>query len=194
MLETRNSATEIELRRRQNTLIIVGVGTILFGVWSIVKTVGLFYFDKARRLAVLKGMIESNGAAWEDRYYTLAVVLAVIVLAWDLVLRAFIGWAAISEGMGKHRSLLYVIIACLMLWSSIWTMTGLSAEYVKYLIKLTSETPEAPGQEPSLSAVIIEITSLIMLAEMIHASIRVRKLNGESGKLKKRRKTGKHGR
>ena len=65
-MEIRNSATEIELRRRQNTLIIVGAGTILFGVWSIVKTVGVFIFDKTRRMAVLKGMIEANGEAWED--------------------------------------------------------------------------------------------------------------------------------
>lgn len=65
-METRNSATEIELRRRRNTLIIVGAGTIIFGVWSIVKTVGVFIFDKTRRMAVLKGMIESNGEAWED--------------------------------------------------------------------------------------------------------------------------------
>ena len=196
-METRNSATEIELRRRQNTLIIVGAGTILFGVWSIVKTVGLLYFDKARRMAVLKGMIEANGAVWEDRYYTFAVILAVVVLAWDLLFRSFIGWAAISEGMGKHRSVLYIVIACLMLWTSIWTITGLSTEYVKYLTQLTSltsETPGAPGKDPSLSAVIIEITSFIMLAEMIHASIRVRKLNRESGKHMKHGKTGKHGR
>ncbi len=193
-METRNSATEIELRRRQNTLIIVGAGTILFGVWSIVKTVGLFYFDKARRMAVLKGMIEANGAVWEDRYYTFAVILAVVVLAWDLLFRSFIGWAAISEGMGKHRSVLYIVIACLMLWTSIWTITGLSTEYVKYLTQLNSLTSETPGKDPSLSAVIIEITSFIMLVEMVHASIRIRKLNRESGKHMKHRKTGKHGR
>lgn len=193
-METRNSATEIELRRRRNTLIIVGAGTIFFGVWSIVKTVGVFIFDKTRRMAVLKGMIESNGEAWEDRYYTIAIILAVIILAWDLLFRAFIGWAAISEGRGKHRSVLYIVIACLMLWTSIWTITGLSSDYVKYLVQLTSETPESPGQDPSLSAIIIEITSFIMLAEMIHASIRVRKLTKESGKHRKRGKTGKHGR
>lgn len=193
-METKNSAIEIELRKRQNTLIIAGAGTIIFGVWSIVKTLGLFYFDRARRMAVLKGMIEAGGETWEDRYYLLAVVLTVIILMWDLAFRAFIGWAAISEGMGKRRSILYIIVACLMLLGSAGTITGLSSEYVRFLVQLTSETPEATTQDPSLSAVIIEITSLIMLVEMIHASIRVRKLTKESGKHMKHGHTGKHGR
>lgn len=151
MLETRNSAKEIELRRRQNTLIIVGAGTILFGVWSIVKTLGLFYFDKARRMTALKTMIEANGAEWKDSYYTLAIILAVIILTWDLIFRTFIGWAAISAGHGKNRSILYIIIACLMLWSSVWTITGLSADYVNYLTQITAEIPETQMKEPSLS-------------------------------------------
>lgn len=195
MLETRNSAKEIELRRRQNTLIIVGAGTILFGVWSIVKTLGLFYFDKARRMTALKTMIEANGAEWKDSYYTLAIILAVIILTWDLIFRTFIGWAAISAGHGKNRSILYIIIACLMLWSSVWTITGLSADYVNYLTQITAEIPETQMKEPSLSAIIIEITSFIMLVEMVHAAIRVRKLTAEmSGKHMKHEETGKHGR
>lgn len=193
-METRNTPEQIELRKRQNTLIIVGVGTIFFGVWSIIKTVGLFYFDKTRRLAVLKGAVEASGAVWEDRYYTVAVILAVVILTWDLIFRSFIGWAAISAGKGKRRSILYIIIASLMVWSSIWTITGLSADYVDLLVHITAQTPEESWNEPTLSAIIIEITSLIMLVEMIHASIRVKKLTNENGKHKKRGKDGEHGR
>lgn len=41
ILEINNSPDAVELRRRQNVLLIGGAGTILFSVWTIVKSVGL---------------------------------------------------------------------------------------------------------------------------------------------------------
>ncbi len=165
------------------------MGTILFGVWSIVKTISMFLLDKTVRMAMLKQMLEANGVKWEARYYTIAIILAVVILGVDLIFRSFIGWAAISEGRGKRRSILYIIVACMVLWSSFWTITGLTSDYRDMLMQLTAPAPEGtPGKEPTISAIIIEITSFIMLIEMIYASIRVKKLT--------RRKKGqaKHGR
>lgn len=186
MPEVNNTPEAIELRRRQNVLTVVGAGTIIFGVWTLLKSVGVLLLAKDRYLPILKEMIESGGEAWEDWYYLLLILMTVVSFSVELMFRLFVGWAAISEGSGRRRSIAYIIVAFIMLWSGIWTISGLASDYGQELAHMASGGSADPDNKASLSAIIIEITSFIMLAEIVYSSIRVRRLT------KRREKHAKH--
>lgn len=182
MFETNNTPEAIELRRRRNVLTIVGAGTILFGFWAILKRVGVLLLAREKYLPVIRQMIESGGEEWKAQYYALLILMTVVSLSFELAVRIFVGLAAISEGRGRHRSILYIIAAFVLMWGSFTSMIDLAVDYRTELAGIFSGIASDPDKETSMSAIIIELTSLIMLAEMIYASIRVRRLTGRSGK------------
>ena len=49
-----NDIDHILIRRSQNTLIVVGTGTILFSVWTVVKTLGTLILLKDEAVAVVR--------------------------------------------------------------------------------------------------------------------------------------------
>lgn len=185
MFETNNTPEAIELRRRRNVLIIVGAGTILFGVWSILKRVGVLLLAREKYLPKIMDVVSSTGESWNDWYYVLLIVMTVIAMSIELLVRAFVGWAAISEGRGRHRSVLYLMAAFLLLWNSFTSMIDLAVDYRTELAGIFSGITPDVDRETSMSAIIIELTSLIMLAEMIFASVRVRILTGRGIKHRK---------
>lgn len=188
MFETNNTPEAIELRRRRNVLTIVGAGTILFGFWAILKRVGVLLLAREKYLPKIMDIVSSTGEKWSEWYYVLLIVMTVIAMSVELLIRAFVGWAAISEGHGKHRSILYLIAAFLLMWGSFTSMIDLAVDYRTELAGIFAGITPDPDKDTSMSAIIIEFTSMIMLAEMIYASVRVRILTGRSTKRKKQSK------
>ena len=54
-----NSEQQIQLRQNQNTLVVVGMGVIAFGIWSVVKTVMLAAFNTEQMTALSEQGIAS---------------------------------------------------------------------------------------------------------------------------------------
>lgn len=168
---------------------------MLFGAWTLVKTIGIFLLGRSIITPELIEVFESNGGMYEDKYYYIALLVAAAAVAIDQGFRVYVGMSAVSEGRGRHCTILYIVIACVFIWNSIWTIGGLCVEFGNGFIALVNgKTVELHhkiiGQDVSLSSIVIELTSLIMLIELVYSSIRIRALTGRS---RKHRKNGKHG-
>ena len=158
---------EKELRRKQVTLVTLGTGVILFGVWSVVKS--LLYF-RTNLFADLDTQVEPELLP----YIKLAtvVIVALFVLA-DLGIRLKIGRRARAEGMGRRQKNGYLILAALIvLVNIIVDVLG-----VYYMVK--NGVPEQSGLDYIVS-VLVDLSSTVLLAELIITVLRVRKLRAMS--------------
>ena len=157
---------EKKLRRSQVTLVTLGTGVILFGVWSVVKS--LLYY-RTNLFADLDTQVEP-----ELLPYMLAtvVIVALFVLA-DLGIRLKIGRRARAEGMGRRQKNGYLILAALIvLVNIIGDLLG-----VCYIVK--NGVPEQSGLDYVVS-VLVDLSSTVLLAELIITVLRVRKLRAMS--------------
>ena len=152
-----NDELHIALRKNQNTLSVIGTGVIVFGVWSVLKGV------------MSIGIDASNGSipSMENRMQTTVFwVLAVIILAVDLGLRLYVGLCAIAEGRGRKQRYAYIVLAFLMVLSSI-LMVVLSVYYM----------PKAITIGLPIVAIVVETTSCVLLVEMALSAIKVKQLS-----------------
>ena len=158
---------EKELRRKQVTLVTLGTGVILFGVWSVVKS--LLYF-RTNLFADLDTQVEPELLP----YIKLAtvVIVALFVLA-DLGIRLKIGRRARAEGMGRRQKSGYLVLAVLIvlfnlaveLFSIYFVVKkGLSGQsYIEYAVSM-----------------LVDLSSTVLLIELIVTVLRVRKLSALS--------------
>ena len=177
---TKNEPEQVKLRRDQNTLRIVGTGTIVFGVWSFVKAFGVIFSRRTQIVAeIIEDGIQNNydfSDVPEGLIIKMVLLFVGIGLAADMVARLYVGLSAIAAGRGKHKSILYIVITAIMILFSLMTLisvpdSSVEADYISL---------NGVGQEGTLSAIIIELTSTIMMTEMLVAAIRVRKLTRQS--------------
>lgn len=156
-----NDALQIELRKNQDTLKIVGLGVMAFGVWSIVKTI-LYTTAQWSSIAEEIAVQEAN----ETLVKMLYIFMIAVTIAVEIAIRLYIGRSAIAEGKGKRKRPGYIAVAFLI------TLIGLS---------LTLTAIVAPGIHIELNldllvSLFVEITSAAITFEMCWAAIRIRKL------------------
>lgn len=166
-----NDIDHILLRRSQNTLIVVGTGIILFSVWTVVKTLGVLFLLKNESVAVVKKALDETGIILSDQqvFFIVLVIILVIMLLF-LAVRTFIGLSAISEGRGFRRRKGYLILAVIMI------IINIAAAVINFFSARSQEYPVAFGNNLSLPAHIIELTSIIMLVELVFSAIRIRRV------------------
>ncbi len=158
---------EQELRRRQVTLVTLGTGVILFGVWSVVKS--MLYF-RTNLFKDLDTQVEPELLPYIK--LAIVVIVALFVLA-DLGIRLKIGRRARAEGMGRRQKNGYLILAALIgLVNIIVDVLG-----VYYMVK--NGVPEQSGLDYIVS-VLVDLSSTVLLAELIVTALRVRKLRAMS--------------
>ena len=96
---------DTEIRRYENNLAITGLGTIAFGIWSIIKTLLSFYLDESEIMALI------DTTADEVIVVKVTIVLIFVALAIDLALRLYTGLRAVAEGRGRKSGKAYIVIS-----------------------------------------------------------------------------------
>lgn len=173
----KNDPKEIQIRRYRDTLIVVGNGIILFGIWSMVKLLGSFFLLKDETIAAMR-MVGGEGMEELPDPVVFYITLAMVVLFMLIILaiRTYVGLSAISEGRGKKRRRLYLPIAVIMI------ISGISSFFTNFFSVSEEPTYGALSQDTTISGLIIELTSVIMLTEMVVSAVRIRQLRKSEGK------------
>ena len=166
-----NDLDHILMRRSQNTLIVVGTGIILFSIWTVVKTLGLVFMLKDESIAIARKAADEIGSNVSDQhlYYIVLAVMLIIMLLF-LAVRTYIGRAAISEGRGVRRRKGYLILAVILIIINTVAVTA------NYLLPESQEYLGELSTNNSMPALIIEVTSMIMMVEMVFAAVRLRRV------------------
>ncbi len=153
----------IELRRRRITLMSLGSGVISFGVWSILKTL----------LYIYVGVFKLDAATAPEQYRQAATNMAYVLLALfmliGLSLRLFVGLKARAAGSGKRQRPTYIVVACLLLAWSVFSLLGA-------VFSRTSGRMENQSVMDYAVSMFVECCSAAMLAELVYTALRVRKL------------------
>lgn len=166
-----NSDKEVEIRKLQNTLVVVGSGTIIFSLWTLIKFIGTFII---LRKETVEGVIADNqelaGTSETVVFWVLGFFM-LFFMGLVVLIQIYMGRCAIAEGRGKIKTPLYLVFAVLMILGNL-----LSAITILRSGASAQETYGALNSDTSLSAVIIDITSVIIMSEMVYSAIRVRQL------------------
>ena len=150
-----------ELRRHRDTMAVIGVAIILFGFWSVIKAVMYIYFTPIEELTGIDDDPETMMLVM-----VLGCIIIAILLLTDLLLRVYIGRRAIKAG--KRRSV---------------EKPGIKALTVLLSFNVISMASDIPGlfngSEDFLDTLVtsaVDLTSVVMIAEMLYAAIRIRKI------------------
>lgn len=158
---------EVQLRKHQNMLVIIGSGVMSFGMWSAIKMV---LYSMMRR-SEFRETIAEQGAS-EDIQGVLLIIMYLFIgigLAFILALRSYIGLSARAEGMGKKRGNGYIIAASLL--TLVDTLIFAVVAYYSFTApQLIDDLLDR------IVSGVVELTSLVTLAELVYSAIRVRQL------------------
>ena len=163
-----NDPEEIAYRRACSTLVSVGRGVLIFMVWSVVKTLGIILINRRQLMESIRNGIEAAGGGTVSDgviYGLIASVLAGYLLA-VLAFRTYISVSAISEGRGRQVFFLYIPLSILYIVNEVLT----------FITGFLAFTGAAGGEEStSLAALLIELTSFILLIQMVSSARKVRR-------------------
>lgn len=171
-----NEPEQIEIRKCQNTLIVVGAGIILFGIWTMVKTMGMLFLLRDETIAAFRNSVADIAGVSDETIFRAMVAITLIAAAAVLAVRAYIGLSAISEGRGRKRSMIYLLLTGILI------ISGISSLVTDFFSMSEPEQLGAFTNDQSFSAAIIEATSLIMMTQMLVSSLKIRKLAHRKGR------------
>lgn len=147
-----NDPRQIRIRKYRSILRSIGAGIVVFSAWSVIKSAGLTLVDP-------------------DNSFEAVTVL---LLALDMLMRIYVGRSAIAVGNGQKRGKAYIIFAVFMLAGSAFVLAFLG---------LILAHPEITGRVNGLyTSMFIEITSDVLIAEMIIVSGKLKKAERCGGK------------
>ena len=160
---------EKELRRNRSTLVVVGMGVIAFGAWSVVKTVLMLTLRPGLSPAAF-----DTDYPYSDEtlmYHIFYYGFIALFLLFDLLLRLFVGLNARREGLGGKKGVAYIVLACLLAAVS---LVGNTAGLIT--IKDGVNASVNGGYGDLVMSLLVEITATVTLIELIVAAVRVKRL------------------
>ena len=173
-----NSPDRIRLRKHQNTLVVVGVGVIAMGIEYIFELLGLMLFDREYVANFFREMNPEFFADFSDGFMImLFAIFALIVLFLTVSVRVFVGVNAIKEGKGGKPRFLYLFFTAILIASTFESIVyGL--EFLKdaennsaRLDLLFNTAADSTNGSASISTLLICVISLVLLTELVYASI-----------------------
>jgi len=161
----KNDAESVKYRRNQNTLVVLGMGVMMFGFWGIIKLIA----------QVLLGTQFIDPEELEDLGTggTIFVTFFVAaVFSTDVILRLYVGLRARREGLGKKTGVGHLIVSVLLIMGSMITIGILF-----WGIMNTSG-----DLDENLIALFLELSSLVVTLEVFMASVSVRRYRKKAAK------------
>lgn len=155
------------LRRDRDTLAIIGLGVMAFGVWSVIRSVAMFILQ----IPELREQYAATGNATAE--IISSGIATLLVLAVDLRLRFYIWRSARAEGLQGKRKTGYLFAAGILALFSLAAL-GLLLFAAFSTNEMIAEA--RASNEIGISSFIVELTSLVTLIDMIAASVRVKRM------------------
>ena len=170
-IKERNSNNEIELRRNCDRLISIGNGIIAFAVWTVVKMIGLYLYNKQAVLKYIGADLPYTDPADKALFTNLAVAFFTFFMLIAVLIQMYTGASAIAVGRGrsKKKRRMYLVFGTIMLISSAASV----AQVIRAMF--TGQSDDTP--EIFKRSIIVELTWLILLFEMIYSSVKIKKLS-----------------
>ncbi len=154
-----------EIRRHQNTLYVLGIGVIVFGLWT---------FARAFLATVVEPVDESlfaDSGVDEDFGVFVIYVLLFVTYGIDILIRLWVGIKAIRAGKGTVKKKLRL--------RGLWLLCFLGFVVIAleaYSVYLSILEQDIASLTNLFIAMLVDITILFVLFQLKYAEIKLRKL------------------
>lgn len=173
---------EIELRKHQNNLIIVGTGVIIMGFWSLAKALMMCTIDSGELKSLIVQTLAENPRGNEvidDSVFKIAMIMVIAVTMIStllaLAVRVYVGKRAIAEARGRKKGNLYVALAVLLALTNSFFL----AINIYSIFQTGASLLSAMELANDIVTIIVDLTCLITTLVMIHSVIQLRKITKE---------------
>ena len=153
-----NDPESIKFRRDSNTLVILGIGVIMFAFWSIIKLL-------MQLLLNIKIFPEDLEKEYGPFIILISMVVLVIIMAVDVLIRLFVGLRACRDGRGVKVSKAYLIFNVLLIMGSLVSV---------FFVLQSIESAEGDFIDNYIG-LLMELSSLFVSVEVLLAGISVRR-------------------
>lgn len=171
-----NSPDAVRLRKYEHNLILVAMGILIFGLWNLAKSLGIIFLNRSVFIDMIRESIaDTDVAANEGLIFIILVLIVALLLSVGLIARLFIGLSAISVGRYKRRKTLYLPVTILYILASV---VEIYMDFDYYFLN-SSETIALEISDSPLVSMMIEVTSVIMMVELVVYSVRIRRLRAK---------------
>ena len=152
---------EAKNRRTEDNLFVLGTSVMAFGLWNLIKFT-VYFFVNAEDIKQVAG----------EKYFMFAVIITWTIFFISFLLRCFIGFSARAEGKGKRKNVFYLVLTGIIIFVNLTLIifeTVYFSTQLEYIFTM-------------IVTLIIDITSFMLLLELMINSIRVRKLRKDGSK------------
>ncbi|MBQ6153406.1 MAG: hypothetical protein IJJ15_06645 [Ruminococcus sp.] len=149
---------DVTLRKIEINLRTLGLGVIAFGAWAFVKYILMFFFY---------GSYVDESLSDNEKLILNIICWIVALLA--LLIRVYVGVSAQSESKGKRKTGFYIFLTG---WLAFLSLSGILLEI--FIIIFVSE-----HLLNLIINMVIDVTSLVIMLELMVNAIRLRKLRKE---------------
>ncbi|MBR1629497.1 MAG: hypothetical protein IJ679_09610 [Lachnospiraceae bacterium] len=191
--ETAEASLQRELRRNSERLTVSGRATMLFGAWSVVKTLMTFFLERYNLIQTIR----EAGDFSRFQVNIAMTVIFVFVLLWislELSFRLFLGRTSIKiakTGKVGRKYLVLSVCVCIYYiltvvaeislffqslrhfsWQPIsWQSFSLQSESIRSVVRSVSR-----AISDNFVTFVVDMTSLSINLDMLAAALRVKKL------------------
>ena len=152
---------EAKLRKHRSKLKISGYAVIAFGLWSIIRIFLMRYFDPLS----FEAMLGEETDIPREFYDEVVFIGLLVFLSVDLLYRFFVGRAAIREGSGNRRKMLYVFFALL------YGLISVCGD-IHYTVLLFSQG----GRLIGLTDILVDLSACVAMFEIVYSAAAIRVL------------------
>ena len=175
-----NTAEQRKIRKSQNTLVIVGSGIMMFAVWVALKMYSMVLLRTSAIVDDIRDALPEGSTALDLSNRQLIMWTLFFVTLYVLVeagVRCFVGLSAIAEGRGGSPKRLYIPVTYILIIAGIVSIGIDITAFVGIKVNgsIMEEAMTSTTIEDLAASTIIDLTSLIMLIQMLVSSFRVKK-------------------
>ena len=155
-----NDEDNINKRKFGNRLVLSGRALIILGVWSTAKTAVMLYLS-------MPEMIELYFEEYRDMYET-ALEVGSLIIRYTIILIViflmflFAGLSAMSEGKGKKKKFVYMVMAPLII---LYTIVTIVVAFIP------------PVELLDMAGIVIDLTILFACCDVLVSGIKFKSIN-----------------
>ena len=165
---------QVSLRKYQHVLAVVGLGVIVFGIWSIVKSAVYLSLSEPLKELAAEGYEMAKSADHESLITMGSLIFFLVIFNLvDLVIRWKVGKKAIAISRGlKTPTTGFFILTAIITVMDFW-------EFLVGFLTIIGVIQSEEDMTDRLSTLLMDLTSAVMLVEMIVAAVMILKITKE---------------
>ena len=161
-----NDDNSVLQRKYSNRLKMAGRAIIIFGLWSSLQVLILYFLNQESILTLVYEALKEKGVE-NSLLYPIIIIVAIILVGIPFLINLYMGLSAMGEAKGKKKTPVYLVICVL---SFIFSFVSIfMSDFSDYL-------------ELVIATLIVDITFCIACIDVVYSAIRLRRCKKQAKK------------